>query len=51
MNKSKRAEIILSIVQPGISQANFSPKLSHILAATDDSLINSGFEPLIAIGS
>lgn len=51
MNKSKRAEFIFSIVQPGISQATFSPKLSHILAATDDSLINSGFEPLVAIGS
>jgi hypothetical protein len=51
INKSKRAEFIFSIVQPGISQATFSPKLSHILAATDDSLINSGFEPLIAIGS
>ena len=51
INKSKRAEFIFSIVQPGISQATFSPKLSHILAATDDSLINSGFEPLVAIGS
>lgn len=51
MNKSKRAEFIFSIVQPGISQATFSPKLSHILAATDDSLINSGYEPLVAIGS
>jgi hypothetical protein len=51
MNKSKRVEFIFSIVQPGISQGTFSPKLSHILAATDDSLINSGFEPLVAIGS
>ena len=51
MNKSKRAEFIFSIVQPGISQETFSPKLSHILAATDDSIINSGFEPLVSIGS
>ena len=51
MNKSKRVEFSFSIVQPGISQASFSPKLSYILAATDDSLINSGFEPLVAIGS
>jgi superfamily II DNA or RNA helicase len=51
MSRTKRAEFIFSIVQPGISQATFSPKLSHILAATDDSLINSGYEPLIAIGS
>jgi hypothetical protein len=51
MNKGKRAEFIFYIVQPGISKTTFSPKLSYILAATDDSLINSGFEPLVAIGS
>lgn len=51
MTKSKRAEFYFIIVQPGISQETFSPKLSHILAATDDSIINNGYEPLIAIGS
>lgn len=51
MSNIKRTEFVFSIVQPGISQATFSPKLSHILAATDDSLINSGYEPLNVIGS
>lgn len=51
MNNGKRLEYRFSIVQPGISQETFSPKLSYILAATDDSIINSGYEPLIVIGS
>ena len=51
INQSKRIEFTFAIVQPGISQATFSPKLSHLLAATDDSINNSGYEPLVAIGS
>ncbi|RLD35696.1 MAG: hypothetical protein DRI74_10395 [Bacteroidetes bacterium] len=51
MNEGKRLVFSFTIIQPGISQATFSPKLSHILAATDDSLVNSGYESLIAIGS
>lgn len=50
LDKSKRAEFNFTIVQPGLSATTFSPKLSYILAATDDSLIHSGYEPLIAIG-
>lgn len=51
INKSKMAEFTFTIVQPGISAATFSPKLSYILAATDDYLINNGYESLIPIGS
>jgi len=51
MEKPKRIAFKFGIVQPGISHETFSPKLSYILAATDDSIINNGYSPLIVIGS
>lgn len=51
MAKAKRVQYHFTVVQPGISQASFSAKLSHMLAATDDSIINNGYEPLIVLGS
>ncbi|KQK26113.1 hypothetical protein AR438_11065 [Chryseobacterium aquaticum] len=51
MDKGLKANFVFAIVQPGLSESTFSPKLSYILAATDDSLINSGYDPLIVIGS
>lgn len=39
------------IVQPGISSKSISNKICHVLASTDDSLKNSGYEPLIILGS
>lgn len=51
LGKVKPLEFFFAIVQPGISKETFSAKLSYILAAADDSLINSGYRPLIAIGS
>lgn len=50
-SKTKRVDFSFAIVQPGLSEATFSPKLSYILAATDDSILNLGYEPLIVIGS
>jgi hypothetical protein len=47
----KRFDFNFTIIQPGVSKATFSPKLSYILAATDDSIINLGYDPLIVIGS
>jgi hypothetical protein len=49
--KSKKVDFVFSIVQPGISQETFSPKLSYILAASDDYITNNGYEPLVVIGS
>lgn len=51
MDKNKKIEYGFAIVQPGLSQATFSEKLSYMLAATDDSIINFGNKPLIVIGS
>lgn len=51
MQKNKRTEFNFSIVQPGLSKGTFSSKLSYILGATDDSLRNNGFEPLVVYGS
>lgn len=51
MTKAKRIQNHFTIVQPGISKSTFSPKLSYILAAADDSIQNNGYEPLIVIGS
>jgi superfamily II DNA or RNA helicase len=51
INSGKRVVFLFSIVQPGISPAALTPKLSYILAAADDSITNNGYDPLIAIGS
>lgn len=51
MEKGLKANFIFAIVQPGLSESTFLPKLSYILAATDDSLINSGYNSLMVIGS
>lgn len=50
-NASKRFRFSFTVVQPGISMEGLSSKLSYILAATDDSLTNNGYEPLIVLGS
>lgn len=51
MDSGKRIEFFFTIVQPGISQADFSPKLSYILAAADDYITNNGYQSMIALGS
>lgn len=51
INENKRFEFGFCIVQPGIAIDSISTKLSYILAATDDSLINSGYQPLLILGS
>lgn len=51
MHANKSIIYRFSIVQPGISRDTFSARLSYILAATNDSLLNSGYEPLLVIGS
>lgn len=51
MTKAKGIQNHFTIVQPGISKGTFSPKLSYILAAADDSIQNNGYEALIVIGS
>ncbi|MGC2237414.1 MAG: hypothetical protein WA584_14725 [Pyrinomonadaceae bacterium] len=51
MDKNKIIEYSFAIVQPGLSQATFSEKLSYMLAAADDSIIHCGYRPLIVIGS
>lgn len=51
MDKGKKADFIFTIVQPGLSESTFSSKLSYILAATDDSLNNAGYDSLVVIGS
>lgn len=51
MDKGIKADFVFAIVQPGLSERTFSAKLSYILAATDDSLNNSGYESLMVIGS
>lgn len=51
MDKGIKADFVFAIVQPGLSESTFSPKLSYILAATDDSLNNAGYDSLIVIGS
>lgn len=51
MDCGKRMVYHFTIVQPGLSQQEFSPKLSYILAAADDSITNNGFDPIIVIGS
>ena len=51
MSNGKRLQFLFTIVQPGISQTTFSPKLSYILAAADDSITNSGYLPMLVIGS
>lgn len=50
MVKQKRIDFQFGVVQPGISAATLSAKLSYILGATDDTLANNGYG-LIVIGS
>jgi superfamily II DNA or RNA helicase len=50
-SKAKRIQNHFTIIQPGISKDSISPKLSHILAAADDSIQNNGNEPLVIFGS
>jgi superfamily II DNA or RNA helicase len=51
INKSKRLQFHFAIIQPGISEGTFTPKLSYILAAADDYISNNGYLPLVVIGS
>ena len=51
LGKNKMVSFKFAIVQPGISKTSFSPKLSFVLAAADDSIRNNGNDPMIVIGS
>src|SRR5690606_7496045 len=51
MNKQELFSFSFAVVQPGISAISISDRISYILAATDDSLITNGYEPLRLIGS
>ena len=51
MNKPKLIAFSFFIVQPGISANTISDRISYVLAATDDSLLINGTEPLLVLGS
>lgn len=51
MNMQKLFSFSFAVVQPGISAASISDRISYILAATDDSLVTNGYESLRVIGS
>lgn len=51
MDRQKLFVFSFVIVQPGISANSISDRISYVLAATDDSLITNGNEPLKVLGS
>lgn len=51
LDLSRIIDFKFTIVQPGISAQTLSEKISTILAATDDAIVNSGYNELIVLGS